>query len=421
MRKLLLSLGFSLSFIGLVFLAFNPRIVVKIQNIFSPNNDPVEIIEVEEEVDIIPEIKPENDPEPHESDADVEITPEKEASPSPEIETAEDITLPVSETAQKKTEGNIKQEPSTPPIIKKPIPDHDDTESVSSNDHVTGKTNPNPFVLPITAKPDENNLPVFAGFEHLSKEDVWAGDTPCGIDIFEAPLELPNLGPRRDGGFLKEPINTGDNRIISNQPTFLFQSHKGVTLQLVQPVIEYYTVSGRSFRDAHKSIFETRPLKSSSETKNPKAVTVANIYAPTNFSYMLLGSGDEYELVANKTTIVSAFLVTLPKWDNYSTASASDKAKWDASFCTSAHHELGHLRIRLDILAQTLDGYAYIPSDKPKDEIQRLANEYTRDINARIDARQNAYHVYNGGGLRRGMLELPYAELPFPWLEKPAE
>jgi hypothetical protein len=51
--------------------------------------------------------------------------------------------------------------------------------------------------------------------------------------------------------------------------------------------------------------------------------------------------------------------------------------------------------------------------------MEMITVEYRKDISARVQTRQDAYHVYNDGGVRRGMIELPYAELPFPWLEKP--
>jgi len=281
--------------------------------------------------------------------------------------------------------------------------------------------------LPETPKPDAENLPRIENFERIAKHDVWVGDSPCGEDIFSAPLSLPGLGPRQDGPFLANPITAGDNQIIVNQPTFLFKTESGVTLKLVQPVISYYDVSGRRFRDARKYIFDRQPLDSqrlAGEEVRPetrrgrlRVATVAGILSPSSLSYTISGSRDRYRLVVNKTELTSAFLVTLPRWKNYGTASASDRSKWDDLLCNAAHHELGHLRIRLDILSETLDGYAGLPPAHSRAEMESLTVEFRKEISGRVQDRQEAYHVYNGGGTRRGMTELPYADLPFPWLE----
>ena len=283
----------------------------------------------------------------------------------------------------------------------------------------------NPARLPKTAKPNEDNLPRIEGFNKIAKNDPWIGEAPCRTDIFDVPLTLPRLGPRQDSGLLTESIIANGGQKISNQPTYIFESPNGITLKVVKPVVRYYTVTGPRFKDAKKDIFDRKPL----ETSDPKSAdinksldtrkttTLAHISSPTSLSYMTYGSGENYRLVTDKVELTSAFLVTLPRWANYTTASTTDKAKWDDLLCNASHHELGHLRIRLDILSETLDGYALLPIGQPKAEIIRETIAYRKDVNARVEERQDAYHIYNGGGLRRGMTELPYAELPFPWLE----
>jgi len=148
-----------------------------------------------------------------------------------------------------------------------------------------------------------------------------------------------------------------------------------------------------------------------------ETTTLANIYAPTSLEYIMSGFGTQYDLVLDQLILTTGYLVTLPQWPNYGAASKVDQEKWDDLFCSAAHHELGHLRIRLDILAETLDGFASIPRGKSKADIQRLTEAYRLEISDSVDNRQDAYHIYNGGGIRKGMTELPYAELPFPWLE----
>lgn len=282
-----------------------------------------------------------------------------------------------------------------------------------------------PSLLPITAKPDVDNLPRIKGFEKIAKNDDWIGDTPCGTDIFDVPTTLPNLGPQEDGGILETPIRASYGQKISDQPTYLYKSQNGVTLRLVKPAIKYYNVSGENFRAAQTDIFESKPLKRPEDSLSEndpsqdkrKTTILANISSPTTLSYHTYGSGSQYKLLPEKTTMTAAFLVTLPKWETYETASPKDQARWDDLLCNASHHELGHLRIRLDILAETLDGYASLPIGQPKAEIERQIKIYREDIDARIQNRQDIYHIYNDGGLRRGMTELPYAELPLPWLK----
>jgi hypothetical protein len=285
-----------------------------------------------------------------------------------------------------------------------------------------------PIKLPTTPEPDVDNLPRIENFERIARNDPWIGDAPCSLDIFEAPETLRGVGPREVGEMQLTPLSANESYTIKNQPTFLYKSENGVTLKLVKPVFDYYDVFGRRFRDAQSDIFDRQPLEvlrnSESETsdepaKNSKtrSATLAFIHSPTSLSYMLTGSRSRYRLVPKQTVLTSAFLVTLPRWASYEMANVSDRAKWDDLFCKAAHHELGHLRIRLDILAETLDGYASLPPAASYEEMETLTVEYRKDISDRVQDRQEAYHVYNGGGTRRGMVELPYADLPFPWLE----
>ncbi len=290
-------------------------------------------------------------------------------------------------------------------------------------------------VLPKTRKPNEDNLPRIAGFEKIAKNDPWIGSSPCGIEIFDAPKRLRGLSAREAGPFLTEPLSTSYNEKINNQPTSLYKSGAGITLRLVQPLIKYYDVSGASFTDAQNDLFDREPLVTLrkanpayspeiyekpkvSEFNGVRRSTVAgDIFSPTLLSSSMSGSQGRFRIDIDNTTLTSAFLVTLPRWENYQTAPAADKSKWDDFLCNVAHHELGHLRIRLDITAETLDGYANLPRASSFKDMQDLINAYRKDVGAHIQDRQDAYHVYNGGGSRRGMVELPYADLPFPWLE----
>jgi len=291
----------------------------------------------------------------------------------------------------------------------------------------------NPTQLPITAEPDREKLPRFDGFEKLAKYDTWIGTAPCRPDIFEPPMALPGLGPRANGPILTKAMNAAAGQPIVNQPTYLFKSENGITLKLVKPAIEYYTVHGREYGEAKNDIFDRRPLEILRQTdqdtsqpqsnrrpnKDSRVTRAADIFSPTNLSYTVSGSRGRYRLVKNETVLTSAFLITLPRWRHYNVASAKDQEKWDDFFCNVAHHELGHLRIRLDILAETLDGYSDLPPAYSSDEMKRIIIDYRKEISVRVQDRQDAYHIYNDGGLRRGMTELPYAELPFPWLEIP--
>lgn len=250
--------------------------------------------------------------------------------------------------------------------------------------------------------------------------------------MFSAPQTLSGLSPRITGPRLTDPIKVSASQSIKDQPTYLYQSENGITLKLVKPVITYYDVTGRTYRDTQNYVFLKRPLEKlrqsdaesngedNSKTKgNKRAVTLADIFSPSLLSYRISGSRDRFKLDVKETVLTSSFLITLPRWTTYDKASQKDQNKWDDLLCNAAHHELGHLRIRLDMLAETLDGYAKLPPAQSYKEMEELVIDYRKDISTHIQTRQDAYHIYNGGGTRRGMVELPYAELPFPWLEKP--
>jgi len=161
--------------------------------------------------------------------------------------------------------------------------------------------------------------------------------------------------------------------------------------------------------------------KSQKDTQKQRTVTLANISYPLSVSYVLTGHGDNYQLYPKDVEITAAYILTLPKWKTYRLASKADQDKWDDLFCKAIHHELGHLRINLDIISETLNGYAHLPRGVSTAKLTEAAKAYGEDVNAAVQKRQDIYHLYNGEGVRRGMVELPYAELPFPWLEAPTK
>jgi len=366
MRRHFISLVFSLAFIGLVLLAFNPNFVVGLQQkIFKA-----------------PDISSEKAPE-------VKTSPETSQSEGPHTETQK----PETESPQKDT-----------PVSRPP----------------------KPAIFPKTANPNPDDLPRLKGYENIPKGDPWIDDAPCGLEILEPPEILPSLSSRRNGEKIRNPDMFEAYDETLNQESYLYSSADGVTLRLVQPIIKYYDVKGRNFRAAQKDIFDRQPLKPSEKNEtgpqnpgkqNRRTVVLANIAYPISISYIVTGRKNKSRLLPEDVVISVANIVTLPRWTNYRLASSADKEKWDDLFCNAIHHEFGHLRIHLDLISETLNGYAYLPSDVSTDEITKAVAEYSKEVSAAVEKRQNAYHLYNGGGLRRGMIERPYAALPFPWLK----
>jgi len=356
------------------------------------------------------------------------LTPEPEEPPHITAEQpSEDIQAPTAEVP----ETTIHEIENIEPDISEP----EVTEPKISEDDIIKQTSPKiikaePPQLPFTIMPDVDNLPVIDNFDELAVNDLWIGETPCKTDIFDVPMTLPNLSERMDGPFLTETLKATDIQTITKQPTYIFKSENGVTLKIVRPVIDYYNLSGRTYKEVNDDLFERRPLetlrqsqsdKNDLETENTpekKSVTAADISGPASLKTSIGGLKDRFEIYPKQTELTIGFLVTLPQWKNYDFATTEDQAKWDDLFCSTAHHELGHLRIRLDIIAAALNGYAALPPAKSSDEMHEIFNEYTAKIFAIIDERQEIYHIYNGGGTRKGMGELPYADLPFPWLER---
>ncbi len=289
-----------------------------------------------------------------------------------------------------------------------------------------------PFVIPKTNPPDENNLPKIKNIDDFKKNDLWIAPTPCEEDIFDAPLSLSGLSPRQKGPFLTEPIKTKFQRRIINQPTYLYKGRSGITLKYVKPVIEYYDVSGLRYKDAQKDIHKRKTIETlrrarsefpqetereNNANEKTKSTVVGSINYPYRLSYTMIGLRDHYGLNPTETVMTTAYYIMLPRWKNYDTAASSEQKKWDDFFCKVANHELGHLRINLDLIAETLEGYAALPLARSFDEIEGIVKTYQKKVRKHIQDRQDAYHIYNGNGDRRGMRERPYMELPFPWLQ----
>ena len=94
-----------------------------------------------------------------------------------------------------------------------------------------------PVTLPETDAPNADDLPRITDTRRIARNDPWIGDAPCGAEIFAAPETLPGVGPRQDGPLLTQSISASDRADIVNQPTFLYESDNGITLKLVQPVV----------------------------------------------------------------------------------------------------------------------------------------------------------------------------------------
>lgn len=399
----------ALSFLGLVCLAFNPSWVVEIKKRISQAPKPAIISDTPETKDEPKDIARTNSSD-HNLDEVLDITPP--ATPS-------DIPSPTLKTPDMKTRP---ENPSNNPApASRPKIDIISPEPADTRPPKVIKTS----TLPKTNTPNNNNLPRLPGYESIAKNDDWIGVAPCGLDIFDPPLTLPGVTLYDANAVFTDSLNTQYGQTITNQPAYLFKSPSGATLQLVKPVVKYYSLSGTSFRETQRNLMDNKPLEmpgdglsnQNNSGDSRETTTLANIYAPTSLEYIMSGFGTQYDLVLDQLILTTGYLVTLPQWPNYGAASKVDQEKWDDLFCSAAHHELGHLRIRLDILAETLDGFASIPRGKSKADIQRLTEAYRLEISDSVDNRQDAYHIYNGGGIRKGMTELPYAELPFPWLE----
>ena len=399
----------ALSFLGLVCLAFNPSWVVEIQKRISQAPKPAIISDTPETKDEPKDIARTNSSD-HNLDEVLDITPP--ATPS-------DIPSPTLKTPDMKTRP---ENPSNNPApASRPKIDIISPEPADTRPPAVTKTS----TLPKTNMPNSGDLPRLPNYESIEKNDDWIGAAPCGLDIFDPPLTLPGVTLYDANAVFTDSLNTQYGQTITNQPAYLFKSPSGATLQLVKPVVKYYSLSGTSFRETQRNLMDNKPLEmpgdrlsnQNNSGDSRETTTLANIYAPTSLEYIMSGFGTQYDLVLDQLILTTGYLVTLPQWPNYGAASKVDQEKWDDLFCSAAHHELGHLRIRLDILAETLDGFASIPRGKSKADIQRLTEAYRLEISDSVDNRQDAYHIYNGGGIRKGMTELPYAELPFPWLE----
>lgn len=420
MKKHSLRFFLSVAFLGLVGLAFNPQAVVDIQTALGFNSKETYS---KDTTSVDSEFRTELEPDWPEPDSEP-ITVPNRASEDP-------VPIEMPNTAEKEaaddmTAGNDRIVTDaiieTPPITEDP--DFDTAIEIAWSPK-----------LPITRSPDLENLPLIDEYEIIKKGDSWIGTMSCGIDIFDAPLTLSGVGPRSNGDKLKTPLKITSGRYISDEPTYTYKAESGPTLRMVQTLIEYYSVSGTNFDEVQKDIFDREPLQSirdeyddySSEiidresgtpSKNRKVI-LADLFSTGSLSYVASGLPSQYDLIHNDTEVTVAFVITLPRWPGYEFAPASDQAKWDDVLCNAAHHELGHLRIRLDILAETLNGYGTIPTSRSPEDLKQLTRQYRDDITNRINIRQDAYHIYNDGGVRRGMTELPYAELPFPWLVDP--
>lgn len=274
------------------------------------------------------------------------------------------------------------------------------------------------FDLPEIFGANDDNLPEIPNLNRLKRGDVWIGETPCGPEIYDVPETLPGLGSRQKGDLVTKSLSDNTETNFLGATTHIYKTPKGSRLRLVKPQVQYYDATGQTFRDVRRDLQTRKPLDKSE--REDGRFTLGHIQSPsqTNYRYSRLGpkwrDGD-YRIVAESFLLTSAYEITLPRWIEYNKASAADKSRWDDLFCMATHHELGHLRIQLDLLAETLEGYENL-SGPTSEAFTDAVSSYSDAVSERIQNRQDLYHIYNDGGVKRGMIELPYAELPFPWL-----
>lgn len=234
----------------------------------------------------------------------------------------------------------------------------------------------------------------------------WNREEKCDR-LFETPVPvLPG------GSFLKKIM--GEQEVQAH-----YALSQGGTLRLTITDVGRIPVSGSSYIEAYRDLFDKRPLQDSISRKADNHVVLADVKNRLALSYYPKKNDEtgRYQIKADSLTLILTAKVRVTEWTEYSMASIEDQKKWDRLLCQSYHHELGHILVAAQILEEAEADLLNLNAES-LEALQLEQKNLFDTIGQRNIDLQNDYHDaldMMGKSLGRSK---PYLELPFAWLKR---
>ena len=232
----------------------------------------------------------------------------------------------------------------------------------------------------------------------------WAKTENC-----ETLLENPVR--RIPGGFtLKEVI--GEDKLA------IYELPNGGHLKIRFWEVDSLPVRGKTFDEAYKDLMVKRPLQDRVSRKVANEVVLANVTMKYRLGLRFTKTDDGllYKIKPGTFSIFQTAKVKVIDWADYHQADLVSREKWDKLTCESYHHELGHVLVAAQILAESEAAWLDLRAEDQK-AMSEKTDELFEQILERVRNRQKRYHEE---------IELmgpevadarPYLELSFSWLK----
>ena len=228
---------------------------------------------------------------------------------------------------------------------------------------------------------------------------AWSGAAACEGLFASLPLSLP-------GG----AVMTGRDGIST-----LYTLPEGGELRIEGPVVRREPLAGATFQEALTDLRERAPLDLRSGDGPLTGVVLARVDNEYNGELSLYGDANGFGANAGGAELLIQPTVYLASWAGYANASDSDRTLWDRALCEQAHHELGHILLAAQVMAEAEPGLSAITSTT-RAGISQAARDALNAMMAHIRARQELYHTEIKSMGESFADSRPYLELPFSWL-----
>ncbi len=239
------------------------------------------------------------------------------------------------------------------------------------------------------------------GYAQPRLQPHWQGETPCGTDVFRPPAKLPD-------GSLRQ----------SDEGVYSYTLKSGVQIRYRMPKTKLVPVYGMDFEAVSKDFFKRRPIMNPYLNRPGQATVLAQVSPIWRTQYIDDRSDDgEYQIDPKSLIFELSPELTLADWVSYNTAKPDQKKLWDRHFCSSAHHEMGHILVSLQLLAQEQKSYLKLKAPNRKTLRGKLIAEQER-TSFLIAQRQSEYHAYIAARPNEVMRSKSYLEQGFPWLKQ---
>ena len=233
---------------------------------------------------------------------------------------------------------------------------------------------------------------------------AWVGEAQCEGLFDQLPVSLP-------GG----AVMTGRDGAST-----LYRLPEGGTLRIDGPAVERAPLFGATFADTQADLRARAPLDLRGDHVARRGVVLAQVRSEYNGELSLYGDGAGFGVSDGGAELLIQPTVYLASWDGYAAASPEDRARWDRALCEQSHHELGHILLAAQVMAEAEPGLSAIRSDT-REGISQEVRDGLNGMMAAIRERQALYHGEIVAMGERVADSRPYLEQPFSWLGQGGE